>query len=864
MKRDFKVRGIKDRSGSALLIVLGMFAFMLVSAVAFSVYMRASRAPSSFLRRNTATRQLVKAALARAIDEVDTAIGNDPFPGVGYNHDYLRGSRAKNDNWHGRVFVPSNEVALAETVSTITLEGLGYIPSCLVNEARYWSRHTRTAKWHPFNFGMGRYAFTAINVTDLFDINAFVTPASGQRRQYLNRSSAPHGRISPTYLFRASEKGDMNTGGLTAPAFLNALAGGAGIGGGDYPSLADVPFTSFMDVNLAMAQAGNSLGGLASPYVNLIRNNNTSTFLSGNEEAARRSLFIAGGWNSDSNLTYEAYKAGYPGRINLRYQQFQPFDGCSWFPDSTTLAHCYNDVSASHPFWQPFNNNFPIISTALLCDYLDTDNVPLSLCIPCVEAVPMLCGVELNDNCVKYSVSMVETELQAANPDQGTKKKIKRTYSFKVDVDGLEATLTAVYPFFNGPQGQASGYTAEAFARIFFVAEPSGNGLNDSGLRTSLAALGTMDAGGSQWDWSGTTEAAYIQATCSDATVKAEVAQGVGDSAEEGAVQSDIAMRMASSLSKDTMLAELVYEVDENGVETLVDAECVNGTGINFYDGSWNVMNFMEELKNDSHPDLKFRPSVAVWARIRNAANKTVDMVPATPANDNLNGFADNVTLNGFSRAGGGEAGTPLLRFFPKVDDDASGIRLTKDYFKNNNGASREAQWKQKSYVANDPRINWAPEQWWATDSATNPKDLWLREVRNFRNNDNLRDRDISMSASDQGYLQSMYEWMMIPQVRELFTAGGGSLEWGSFEGGNGYDGIVRTAADGVAHNSVMWRTYRSDAFGYDNTWGSIDGLAFDEPENGLRVNPYTDMMPVMLGAFANMPCDWWSAGTNT
>ena len=91
MKRNFNVRGIKDRSGSALLIVLGMFAFMLVSAVAFSVYMRASRAPSSFLRRNTATRQLVRAALARAIDEVDTAIGNDPFPGVGYNHDYQTG-----------------------------------------------------------------------------------------------------------------------------------------------------------------------------------------------------------------------------------------------------------------------------------------------------------------------------------------------------------------------------------------------------------------------------------------------------------------------------------------------------------------------------------------------------------------------------------------------------------------------------------------------------------------------------------------------------------------------------------------------------------------------------------------------------
>ena len=35
------------------------------------------------------------------------------------------------------------------------------------------------------------------------------------------------------------------------------------------------------------------------------------------------------------------------------------------------------------------------------------------------------CGVELNDNCVKYNVAVTETELQAANPEQGLKKKIK-------------------------------------------------------------------------------------------------------------------------------------------------------------------------------------------------------------------------------------------------------------------------------------------------------------------------------------------------------------------------------------------------------------------------------------------------------
>ena len=42
------------KRGSALLVVLGMVAFMVVSAVAFSAYMRASRLPNSYLRRASA------------------------------------------------------------------------------------------------------------------------------------------------------------------------------------------------------------------------------------------------------------------------------------------------------------------------------------------------------------------------------------------------------------------------------------------------------------------------------------------------------------------------------------------------------------------------------------------------------------------------------------------------------------------------------------------------------------------------------------------------------------------------------------------------------------------------------------------
>ena len=173
------------RRGSALLIVLGMFSFMLVSAVAFSVYMRSSRAPSSYVRRNASARHLVKAALARAMDEIDTAIGNDPFPGIGYNHDYNAAGNRPNDKfpngsykrdiWHGHVFTPSSDYAVEtnanSTVSTLTLEALGYLPPCLIDEVRYWSRHTSTARWRSFNYGLGQYAFTAVNVSDFFDLN---------------------------------------------------------------------------------------------------------------------------------------------------------------------------------------------------------------------------------------------------------------------------------------------------------------------------------------------------------------------------------------------------------------------------------------------------------------------------------------------------------------------------------------------------------------------------------------------------------------------------------------------------------------------------------------------------------------------
>ena len=851
-------RKFSSRRGSALLIVLGMFAFMLVSAVSFSIFMRASRAPSSYVRRNASARHLVKAALARAMDEIDTAIGNDPFPGVGYNHDYGsngldQGDRQKNDNWHGRVFTPSNEVAHAETVSTLTLEALGYLPPCLINEVRYWSRHTRTAKWHSFNYGLGQYAFTAVNVSDLFELNSFID-FDGIKKQRLNRSSADCGRISPTYLFRSGNEDNMNTAGNLSSAFLSAMSEGSL---GVTPSFKEVPFVSLMDFNLALANV--NLDGISSPFVKRLQGSSGTFYSSVGDDIARRQVFMAGGWNGGSNLTYQAYST--LNRVDLRYPECQPFEGLGWFKgddhSSRTLQNCYNTGTK---FWHNMKEHFPVLSVALLCDYLDADSVPVSLCIPSVEANPMLCAVSLNDECVKYTPKFNSTTATDSNTGIQT---ITETYELEVKINGLEPNLTSVYPFQSGSQGHSSSYTAEAFARVFFVEEGSTKGdgdLDDDGLRNDFFALGD------DFKWSNpnnTAEKAYLEVKGSG-KVETPVAKGRDEGAEKSTVK-NIPI-IAGSLNKTYLLATHTFQRDGNGQIVPDSEKWEDGNAFDFYNSALTRVDFAAAFQSGSA--VRYRPSVAIWAHIKDSDGKTVDMVPAIPAYDSVNELSGNKNVNNFNRITGASAGAPALRFFAQTSDAASGIELSNKYFTENKDVERVAKWKQHTYMANDPRYNWAPEQWWAESGVVNPENEWLNRIKDFRDKNSWCDLDIFMSVSDQGYLQSMYEWLHIPQVRDCRV---GSIdkgpEWGDLEYSTGvYDGKVRTSADNIAHNGLMWRTYRSRAFCEGETaweWGLLDDMPFDDTGSGLRVNPYTDITNVMFGAFANMPRDWWAAGTN-
>ena len=358
------------KKGSALLIVLGMLSFMVVSAVGFSIYMRSSRTPSSYLRRNIAARYLVRSALAKAIEELEGdynrdpdwgkvndnetdvpqrfyGIYDDPFPGVVLGDATARSNPSMNgDCWMGRVFMPFGSVRNTDaTVPTLTLEALAYLPPALVDDVRRLSRLTRTASWRSFPYDAGRYAYCAVNVSDLFDINrlrANVPRDSGANRITLSSLCTTTFQGSPEY----------------AEALDNVLDKGL-----------TMPFTSLADFNFVAGTGGSQFA----PFM-------SSVFGGNGQFNAVNSLFITDTWFPPTNTTAATT---YDLASNA-----QPFMENGFNADSflNTLLKLNPETS------ELYTKNLGV-GVAALYDYLDSDSKPISLVLPTVEAVPMVVGV---------------------------------------------------------------------------------------------------------------------------------------------------------------------------------------------------------------------------------------------------------------------------------------------------------------------------------------------------------------------------------------------------------------------------------------------------------------------------------------
>lgn len=887
-----KQSAANSRRGSALLIVLGMLAFMIVSAVAFAAYMRFSRLPSSYLRRTSASRQLVKAALARAIDEIDASIGKNPHPGVGIektryprntNADYGSvGTLEERNIWFHRVFFGSGDaLATDETVSPLSLEALAYIPPAFVNEARYFSRFSPAARWKSLGFDAGRYAFCALDVSDCFDINRMSASAP--------RSSAGNRRVNLGYIF----ENDAHTAPATDAKNWDDWMK-------EYRTVNDdselewsgsvAPFVSVADFNLALGWKGG-IGNIKSPFFKFIDNGDSPSFYdaSGNADLERlsRMTFVTDGLFPPEDETGMAENEKTRELANPEWQPFRMNPNGGRVPPISELLMGSAHEHESEMGW---HRRLGGVGLAALYDYLDPDHVPVSLAVPTTERVPMICGVEpaISGARLKITRTLEYTNNngQDGNGDPAkpgsandAPRKVEQIVHYRIDPDSLDlmgGAVNAVYAYpFSRDAGYSEKFKLDGRLSYFFSTEQMGLRTNNSNPNNEvlhIADSGTITSGVDANGLMNIALAANLQVDTQNApkdengAVKditmpfmASGAQQLGlrlknESKflsvkyvwEQSPVQNGYAAGGLPSYDWGPKFSEMLERNDGWAEEPKYTSDLciVNGKGVR-----------EQNLKKLADNGTSLYLNLAVWLRIKNGDDKIVDMVPACLRDDSV----ANNAREPEAFPDGGEFGRyyPLLRFDTAgknacVQIPLSPVELEK-LAKGDTQPPEITIWPKSAIVA-DPRFNHAPENWFALGSALITQ-AW---ITNNHATDNERDGDIFMDVSDQAYLQSKYELAMLPACATLKNEGQptglGRMPHYTSYGENS----IPEEFDRTVHRNFMWKTY--DPIDFVDEFASMNWVG---DSKGYRINPYSDSTNVVMAALANTPLNWACAGTN-
>ena len=893
------VRASARRGGSALLIVLGFLSFMVVSAVAFAVFMRAERAPSSALRRSVATRHLVKAALARAISAVDDAVRNDLFPGRpgsgngGQAYRDRFGQGAEMDVWHGRVFMPPDPegstqsgdidtrfAPASETVSVLNLEALGYLPPSLLNDVRFLARCSWSSKWQNLPYDAGRCAYVAVNVSDYFDINRL--------RAGTIRSSADGSRISLMSLLTSSDGKSIDSNAAKQfDEFVHDSRRTDSAGG-----KASMPYVSLLDYNLALGDyRANGFGtpgsggmGYNSPFYTMISDQNNglvyrtlglASDAGANAAYASRQTFVTDSWFPTARDADENAESP----TNLFFEAAQPFK--SQLIKRGVDCTAIEPIGVNTQFKQHFQNGrhyFSLPDWASLYDYLDQDDVPLSLALPSTERIPMVTAFMPNLNNVPMQCSVSEATAQENVTKDGYTQVKTMTCMLKAGTtfpQNLSMNAVVAFPFKRGDQlNGGSGFNAQAMTRLFLVATQAGQiptlALRSGGL---LAGLRPKNE-----EWEGSSELFKTKRGGSAAVLtyvsrpqKLSYPSSVRD--EEQAFMDNGNTVFTMSLATPMQDTEFFKRVERTEMTS-------SGTPKGPPQVAWEIPAGVVPIGQDGAPidiaalsdDFKqwqITPCAASWIRI-DGDEGVVDYAPAVLNDDQELGGNNNQTLFALGSAvinhgpdsDNGDAGCPAA-LLPMVGQTAVTIQSLFDKASSSAGTPIDTDaiapnFKPRSYFAVDPRYNWAPEDWLPrSQSAT--KDNWLQSLDAVLGQNGC-DPDIFMGFSNQGYLQSMGEIAMLPRLTQ--------------DDGQPfvipYDGQPRTEDcewTRIAHANTAWRTYPADYQVTDdldklfpNKEQGADAIIADG--SGFRVNPYTDNVRVLSAVLACTPCDWWTAGT--
>ena len=876
-----------SRRGSALLIVLGMLSFMVISAVGFSIYMRQSRVPSSHLRREATARYLLKSALANAVSRLNgefnsthgrvEGVYDDAYPGlndimVQYNGDY----------WVNRVFTPFGMVSPRETVSTLTLEGLGYIPPALINEVRLRSRTTRTAKWTNLAYDLGRYAFCAVDVSDCFDINKL--------RNVKRRTSHAGERISLSSLY--PEDPDTLVNLLKSKANENE------------------PYVSIADFNIAI---GNSE---FTPFVRYINNqgNNGHMYLN-DDEAVSNALFITDTWFPATNayLTAELELKN-PTQDATHYFDLSTEEGQP-FAEGDFEVESFPYIPCSKGLGKVMQKNLGGVGLTCLYDYLDEDQIPMSLALPTVEAVPMVCGVNLagapslefekGTGSLPQNVQATENwTFTDANKQTRTIERKTETMFFKgATMEKSFVSGTVMFPFKrmkSDKRGNAS-FQVEALVAVFFGPadlrcrltnekfRPTKSDWQNGGVRDGIVFYkGEADSISFNEDIT-KTEDAFKTFKCrlKPQTVSMPAFYIVNEREPSPPPPSDKGLAPLPKLEKDKVTVDGMANV--NGAFMLFDregAEVKELTDLRkgaFHTGAERSNDALAggtaTLQGDASQFAgDYTPYIAVWVRVVKGSD-AVDLAPAVCEDDEIHisgaSYSNASLLDKVCHPFSGD-GVPLLDF--KDTREEMKFKFSLELPEKIGAQTFDPQgWK--SLYAVDPRYNFAPEDWISSmDVDANPQ-KW-RDLMKANNGDtgyfgaDHRDRDIFMFTSDQEHLQSIGELQFLPYVQELGRTGVSMSECefkgiGRYHGRNDFDQRTGPTSDGLANRSYFWRTYS----GYRDLAGVnpyYDLMAEDgkpvEIVNGsgdFRVNPLSSDPRVLSAAVFDTPWDYYVASTN-
>jgi len=888
------------RKGSALLIVLGMLAFMVISAVAFSAYMRYSRLPSSYLRRSSASRLLAKAALAEAIDEIDSAIGNNPHPGIGnngYTYEPDQNSRAVGSShprnaWKNRIYLGTNSVQNLvdpdQTVSTLCLEGLAYIPPALVNDARYYSRRSKAAQWKNFLFDSGRYAFCAIDVSDHLDVNALSAGVS--------RDSSADGRISLAHLFENERHTDYQSDPKVwedflvaakvrsaSPAEQSVKQGIKGsnrrTGGGSSASC--LPLVSLADFNLALFD--KKPAGWTSAFGEYVENGRSSFYggvssESFEAEKVRRQSFI-----TDSYFPPTPAENADDADYDLSDDEFQPFEQSLLEADTPSLTRFIQ--AQSKPTAKLLFDRLSAFGLATLYDYLDDDNVPVSLAFPSVERIPMIAGIGstgMDSGTIKIKSSKKYTDDPSSDGysgcksvGQGTRVVEQVTY---YNLSGTEfikflnegvAKAVVAYPFRRGADtlspGAAQKFTLEGTLSVFF-------------------ALGTCDSRSG-----GDLLCVQNDASFTDKNLPADGAYSVfhiplkfsdySNYSFDSVDTPQDAVREVQSILRENGLASQIgpyLEKPENAVLTVTEQwtqtkvpSLVQGqppTWDPVAPPSWDPANTaisaIRPISGGTAQNLgnlgdagskKVTVRSALWLRLKNGNGKTVDLVPA--------GYKDDSSFMGVNAT---QIVKDMIGNNPLMLSGGAELEIGKTALETAAASPSPVPLALGlNVMCVDPRWNWAPEHWFQA-SGDVTKEKWISTVEGFLEKDG-RECDMFLTSSDAGYMQSVYELAFLPRWTDLKGYGNNQVCGNMTKLGSGVAVTTReTDPERVVNRHMMWRSYHPFATDTGAARDDFEELGIVNKGGGFKVTPYSDNTNVVMSVFANTPFDWWAACKNT